>query len=100
MHDDKEQLIQTLYAQIGELKVANDFLKKGVVKPLSERRLLIAPEHKTSLEYLVGNADLLLDSSVLQRIMYIYKLNDEDKTYELKLLEFFLRDTKARKAYA
>lgn len=26
--DDKEQLIQALYAQIGELKVANDFLKK------------------------------------------------------------------------
>jgi hypothetical protein len=24
----KDQLIQTLYAQIGELKVANDFLKK------------------------------------------------------------------------
>ena len=25
---DKDQLIQLLYAQIGELKVANDFLKK------------------------------------------------------------------------
>jgi hypothetical protein len=29
VHDDKEQLIQTLYAQIGELKVANDFQKKS-----------------------------------------------------------------------
>lgn len=29
--DDKEQLIQTLYAQIGELKVANDFLKKKLL---------------------------------------------------------------------
>ncbi len=28
VHDEKDQLIQTLYAQIGELKVANDFLKK------------------------------------------------------------------------
>lgn len=26
---DNEQLVQTLYAQIGELKVANDFLKKN-----------------------------------------------------------------------
>ena len=26
--DDKEALIQSLYAQIGELKVANDWLKK------------------------------------------------------------------------
>jgi transposase len=29
--DDKEQLIQALYAQIGELKVANDFLKKKLL---------------------------------------------------------------------
>jgi len=51
-------------------------------------------------DYLVGNTDLLLDSSVLQRIMDIQKLNDEDKTDALKLLDMFLRDTKARKAYA
>lgn len=29
--EDKEQLIQALYAQIGELKVANDFLKKKLL---------------------------------------------------------------------
>lgn len=28
---NNEQLIQTLYAQIGELKVANDFLKKKLL---------------------------------------------------------------------
>lgn len=28
---ESEQLIQTLYAQIGELKVANDFLKKKLL---------------------------------------------------------------------
>jgi transposase-like protein len=28
---DSEQLIQALYAQIGELKVANDFLKKKLL---------------------------------------------------------------------
>jgi transposase len=31
MADDKEGLIQALYAQIGELKVANDFLKKKLL---------------------------------------------------------------------
>ena len=31
VHDEKEQLIQMLYAQIGELKVANDFLKKKLL---------------------------------------------------------------------
>jgi transposase-like protein len=29
--DDKDQLVQALYAQIGELKVANDFLKKKLL---------------------------------------------------------------------
>lgn len=32
--------------------------------------------------------------------MEIQKLNDKDKTDALKLLDMFLRDTKARKAYA
>lgn len=31
VNDSKDQLIQTLYAQIGELKVANDFLKKKLL---------------------------------------------------------------------
>jgi transposase len=29
--EEKDQLIQALYAQIGELKVANDFLKKKLL---------------------------------------------------------------------
>jgi transcriptional regulator with XRE-family HTH domain len=61
---------------------------------------LIANALEVSLDYLVGNTDLLLDSSVLERIMDIQKLNDENKTDALKLLDMFLRDTKARKAYA
>jgi transcriptional regulator with XRE-family HTH domain len=61
---------------------------------------LIANALEVSLDYLVRNTDLLLDSSVQERIMDIQKLNDEDKTDALKLLDMFLRDTKARKAYA
>ncbi len=57
--------------------------------------------HHPRWETVLGrNTDLLLDRSVLQRIMDIQKLNDEDKTDALKLLDMFLRDTKARKAYA
>lgn len=61
---------------------------------------LIAGALEVSLDYLVGNTDRLLDSSVLQRIMDIQKLNHEDKTDALKLPDMFLRDTKARKTYA
>lgn len=74
--------------------------ERDEVKPSIEMAALIAGALEVSLDYLVGNTDLLLDSSVLQRIMDIQKLNDEDKTDALKLLDMFLRDTKARKAYA
>ena len=39
--DEKEQLTQALYAQIGELKVPNDFQKKSIVKSLTYRRMLV-----------------------------------------------------------
>ncbi len=74
--------------------------ERDEVKPSIEMAALIANALEVSLDYLVGNTDLLLDSSVLERIMDIQKLNDEDKTDALKLLDMFLRDTKARKAYA
>jgi transcriptional regulator with XRE-family HTH domain len=74
--------------------------ERDEVKPSIEMAALIANALEVSLDYLVGNTDLLLDSSVLQRIMDIQKLNDQDKTDALKLLDMFLRDTKARKAYA
>ena len=74
--------------------------ERDEVKPSIEMAALIAGALEVSLDYLVGNTDLLLDNSVLQRIMDIQKLNDEDKTDALKLLDMFLRDTKARKAYA
>jgi transcriptional regulator with XRE-family HTH domain len=74
--------------------------ERDEVKPSIEMAALIAGALEVSLDYLVGNTDLLLDSSVLQRIMDIQKLNDDDKTDALKLLDMFLRDTKARKAYA
>ena len=74
--------------------------ERDEVKPSIEMAAFIANALQVSLDYLVGNTDLLLDSSVLDRIMDIQKLNDEDKKDALKLLDMFLRDTKARKAYA
>ena len=74
--------------------------ERDEVKPSIQVVIKIADTLDVSIDYLVGNTDLLLDSSVLQRIMEIQKLNEEDKTDALKLLDMFLRDTKARKAYA
>jgi transcriptional regulator with XRE-family HTH domain len=74
--------------------------ERDEVKPSIEVVIKIADTLDVSIDYLVGKSDLLLDSSVLQRIMDIQKLNDQDKADAFKLLDMFLRDTKARKAYA
>ena len=55
---------------------------------------------EVSLDYLVGKTDLELDSSILNRIREIQKLNDHEQQDAFKLLDMFLRDAKARKAYA
>ncbi len=43
--DDQQKLLEKLYARIGELTVANDFLLKGLMLSLSSRRLLIYRDH-------------------------------------------------------
>ncbi len=60
----------------------------------------IAEALEVSLDYLVGNTDLLLDKSVLNKIVDIQKLNPEDRAHVYALLDAFLRDHKAKKAYA
>jgi hypothetical protein len=55
---------------------------------------------EVSLDYLVGNTDLVLDNDIIKRITDIQKLNDLDKNDALKLIDMFLTDTKTRKAYA
>lgn len=45
---DQEALIQALYAQVGQLTIERDFLKKIAMKPLTERRAMVEPEHPQS----------------------------------------------------
>ncbi|WP_202913847.1 hypothetical protein [Pararcticibacter amylolyticus] len=60
----------------------------------------IADALEVSLDYLVGNTDLLLDKGILQRIVELQKLAPEEQRDAFKFLDMFLRDAKARKAYA
>lgn len=73
--------------------------ERDEVKPSIEMAAQIATALEVSLDYLVGNTDLLLDQTILDRIMDIQKLNDQDKADAFKLLDMFLRDAKARHAY-
>lgn len=97
-----------------EQKISQDELAKKVgvqgavigryerdeVKPSVEMATQIAAALNVSLDYLVGNSDLQIDKPTLDRIQAIQQLPDEEKKDAFKLLDMFLRDVKARKAYA
>ncbi|MET0637854.1 MAG: hypothetical protein ABWZ25_17620 [Chitinophagaceae bacterium] len=53
-----------------------------------------------SLDYLAGKTNLLLDKTLLKRITGIQQLPEQDKAHLFALMDVFLRDHKAKKAYA
>jgi hypothetical protein len=55
---------------------------------------------EVSLDYLVGNTDLLLEKNVVNKIVDIQKLCTEEKAYFFALLDAFLQSHKAKKVFA
>jgi hypothetical protein len=55
---------------------------------------------EVSLNYLVGNSDLLLEKNVVNKILDIQKLNTEDKGHVFAMLDTFLQSQKAKKVFA
>lgn len=74
--------------------------ERGEVKPSIEVATKIADALEVSLDYLVGHSDLLLEHSVLDRILDIQKLSDKDQEHLFAMKDAYLRDAKARVAYA
>jgi len=60
------------------------------VKPSIEMASQIAEALGVSLDYLVGNTDLLLDKTIIKRIQAIQQLSDEDQAHFYALLDAFL----------
>ncbi len=60
----------------------------------------IANALNISLDYLVGNTDLELDTETLKRVEDISKLSKEDKKHIYILLDALIRDFKTKKAYS
>jgi transcriptional regulator with XRE-family HTH domain len=69
------------------------------VKPSVEVAAKIADALEVSLDFLVGKTTVEIDSKSLKRLQDIQKLNDADKTTLFELIDAFLRDRKAKKAY-
>lgn len=60
----------------------------------------IANALKVSLDFLVGNTDLELDTETLKRVEDISKLSDDNEKHIYILLDELIRDFKTKKAYS
>ncbi len=67
--------------------------------PSVEVAAKIAGALGVSLDYLVGNTDIELDKSILDKIVAIQKLPDEDKTHIMYSLDGLIQHAKTRLAY-
>ena len=74
--------------------------ERDEVKPSIEVAAAIAEALEVSLDYLVGNTDLLLEKSVVNKIIDIQKLGTEDKAHVFAMLDAFLQSHKAKKVFA
>jgi len=74
--------------------------ERDEVKPSIETAAAIAEALEVSLDYLVGNTDLLLEKNVVKHIQDIQKLDKEEKKHVFALMDAFLRDAIAKKAYS
>lgn len=74
--------------------------ERNEVKPTIEMATKIANSLKVSLDYLVGNTDLELDTELLKRIELVSKLNDKEKEHIYVTIDALVRDFNAKKAYS
>lgn len=67
--------------------------------PSVEVAAKIADALSVSLDYLVGNTDVQLDKSILDKVVAIQKLREEDKTHIMYSLDGLIQHPKTRLAY-
>lgn len=73
--------------------------ERGEVKPSIEVASNISDYLEVSVDYLLGKTTMEIDKQTLNRIESIQELSKEDKTHLFALMDAFLRDAKAKKAY-
>jgi transcriptional regulator with XRE-family HTH domain len=64
------------------------------VKPSIEVATQLAEALGVSLDYLVGSTDVLLEKSIVSKILDIQKLKENDRQHVFALLDAFLKQTK------
>jgi len=68
--------------------------ERDEVKPSIEMATQLAEALEVSLDYLVGSTDILLEKSIVNRVLDIQKLKENDKQHVFALLDAFIKQTK------
>ena len=68
--------------------------------PSEEIAKNIAQALEVSLDYLVGNTELMLDTTVIKKIQEIQQLPEDDRNHLFYLMDNVLQNVKAKKAFA
>jgi transcriptional regulator with XRE-family HTH domain len=74
--------------------------ERDEVKPSIEVAARIAQVLGVSLDYLVGNTDMLLDADVIKKIQEIQNLPEKDRDHLFYVVDNILQNVKAKKAFA
>ncbi|MFN0082706.1 MAG: helix-turn-helix domain-containing protein [Ferruginibacter sp.] len=89
-----------LAKKVGIISITIGRYERDEINPSVDTAAKIAEALNVSLDYLVGNADTVLEKSMVKKITDIQKLSTDDKNVVIKLIDAFLRDTNAKQAYA
>jgi transcriptional regulator with XRE-family HTH domain len=68
--------------------------ERDEVKPSIEMATQLSELLEISLDYLVGSTDVLLDKTIVDKVLDIQKLKDDEKNHVFALFDAFLQNTK------
>ena len=71
--------------------------ERNDVKPTIEVVIKISKALEISLDYLVGNTSIELDTDLMQKLEMVSKMSDEDKGHVFALLDAFVAKDKIQK---
>lgn len=92
-------------SELGKLaNVSGDIVGKyerNEMKPSIETAHRLANALNVTLDYLVGDSNtVLFDKDITKRMEAIINMDNEDKKALFKILDAYIRDTNAKKAYS